>query len=164
MANKVKCPVCEKRFYKEEVDFVKKGRRYYHKECVEEQAEVDEANSVINHENMIEIIKEIFDIKYPSPRILKQIKDYGKKGYTYFGIWKTLEYWFILEGNSTKKAHGGIGIVPYVYEDASIYYKKIKESKESGNQKLNKEQHKVVIGRPDKKSVFEKRKIDMKEL
>jgi len=54
--------------------------------------------------------------------------------------------------------------VPYVYEDASIYYKKIKESKESGNQKLNKEQHKVVIGRPDKKSVFEKRKIDMKEL
>ena len=35
---------------------------------------------------------------------------------------KTLIYWYEIKGNSTEKANGGIGIIPYVYKDASEYY------------------------------------------
>ena len=35
---------------------------------------------------------------------------------------KTLIYWYEIKGNSIEKANGGIGIIPYVYKDASEYY------------------------------------------
>ena len=42
--------------------------------------------------------------------------------YSYSGILKSLIYFFEIRRNSIEKANGGIGIVPYVYEDARKYY------------------------------------------
>lgn len=56
-------------------------------------------------------------------RIQKQIQSYhDDKNFTYSGILKSLTYFFQVKGNSIEKANGGIGIVPYVYEDARNYY------------------------------------------
>jgi len=164
MAHKVKCPVCEERFYKSEVDYVKKGKRYYHKECMKKVEDTKDANSLVYKEELFDIIKKIFNIEYPTPRIIKQVKSFKKKGYTYFGMQKTLEYFFILQNNSVKKARGGIGIIPYVYDEASDYYKKVKQSKESKNKEVELEQKVVKVKKPHKDSVFDKRKVDINEL
>jgi hypothetical protein len=42
--------------------------------------------------------------------------------YTYSGIKRTLEYFYEVKKNSIEKANGGIGIVPWVYEEAKRYY------------------------------------------
>jgi hypothetical protein len=160
----VKCPVCEEKFFKDNVNYVKKGRRYYHKECIEKQEKQNDANSLEYKEMLFEVIKDIFSIDYPTPRILNMIKKNKKDGLSYFGMAKTLEYWFILEKNSLKKANGGIGIVPYVYEDALKYYSKVTKSRNSENKIVEKEVIKVSIKKPKKESVFEKRKISIDEL
>lgn len=35
---------------------------------------------------------------------------------------KALVYWFEIKGHSIEKANGGIGIIPYVYQQAYEYY------------------------------------------
>ena len=42
--------------------------------------------------------------------------------YTYSGMLKTLTWWFDIKQNSIEKANNGIGIIPYVYQDAHNYY------------------------------------------
>ena len=52
--------------------------------------------------------------------------DFRKQyGYTYSGIQKTLYWFYELNGNSIEKANGHLGIVPYIYEEASNYFYKI---------------------------------------
>jgi hypothetical protein len=46
----------------------------------------------------------------------------SKYNYTYSGIHRSLEYFYEVKGNSLDKANGGIGIVPFVYQDAYNYY------------------------------------------
>ena len=38
------------------------------------------------------------------------------------GIYFTLKYFYQIKGNSWEKGHGGIGIVPYVFDDAKAYW------------------------------------------
>ncbi|MCF8001665.1 MAG: hypothetical protein K9K76_07415 [Halanaerobiales bacterium] len=164
MAHKVKCPVCEERFYKKDVDFIKKGRRYYHKDCLQKVEDKQDANSLVYKEELFNLIKELFNIDYPTPRIIKQIKSFKNKGYTYFGMKKTLEYFFNLQDNSIKKARGGIGIIPYVYDEASEYYKKIKLSKQSEDTEVESGVEVVRKKAPHKDSVFDKKKVDINNL
>ena len=35
---------------------------------------------------------------------------------------KTLYWWYEIKGNSIDLAQGGIGIIPFIYEDALKYY------------------------------------------
>lgn len=57
-------------------------------------------------------------------RIPLQIQKYLQEHpeYTYSGIRRTLEYFYEVKHNSIEKANGGIGIVPWVYEEAKQYY------------------------------------------
>ena len=55
--------------------------------------------------------------------INKQLKKYKEEqGYSYTGILKSLIYFYEVKANSTDKANGSLGIVPYVYQDAYNYY------------------------------------------
>ena len=40
----------------------------------------------------------------------------------------TLVYWYEIKNAPLDKANGGIGIVPYIYEQAKEYYAKINEA------------------------------------
>ena len=53
-------------------------------------------------------------------QIQKFLQDHPE--YTYSGIRRTLEYFYEIKKNSLDKANGGIGIVPWVYEEAKRYY------------------------------------------
>lgn len=72
-----------------------------------------------------EYIKDILEIDKISPLIKKQIKKYTEEdGMTYLEIRDTLKYFFELKNGNKTKAQG-IGIVPYVYDEAKKYYQKI---------------------------------------
>ena len=47
---------------------------------------------------------------------------HANKGYTYSGMYKTLLYFYQVKGHPIEKANGGIGIIPYEYDDAKNYY------------------------------------------
>ena len=66
-------------------------------------------------------------------KIKRQIKDYvTNQGFTYSGIHKALIYYYEVKGNKFDegKAQGGIGIVPYVYQNAFNYYYAIWEAQQ----------------------------------
>ena len=56
--------------------------------------------------------------------------------FTYSGIHKSLTYFFEVKGNSIEKANGGIGIVPYVYQQAYRYYYALWEAQQKNKDKV----------------------------
>lgn len=62
-------------------------------------------------------------------RLNAQITQFLKKGLTYQGIYLTLKYWYQIKRNDVDKANGGIGIVPYVYDDAKKYWNSVEPSR-----------------------------------
>jgi hypothetical protein len=68
-------------------------------------------------------IKELFQVPYIDAKVRKQINSFIEKfNYTYSGIRKALIYHYEIKGGDKSKANGGIGIVPYVYQDAYNYH------------------------------------------
>ncbi len=119
----VKCLYCGKTFNRELEEYVQVNKvRYAHKVCYDQHTAsiTQEERDLMALKNYI---KKLFNVETISPRIHKQIEDYhNNRNYTYSGILKSLTYFFQIKGNSIEKANGGIGIVPYVYEDARNYY------------------------------------------
>ena len=44
------------------------------------------------------------------------------KNYTYSGIYKSIVYWYEVKHGDVEKSYYGLGIVPYIYEQAYQYY------------------------------------------
>ena len=107
------------------------------------------------------IIKLLCD-DFITPRVRKQINTYIEQyQYTYSGIRKALVYFYEIKGNSTEKANGGIGIVPYVYKDAFNYYYSIWEANQKNQDKDVQEfvsKEKVIKIEPPKRNL-RKRKL-----
>lgn len=123
MAHYVNCIYCKKRFDRDKVSTVQvSARRYAHKECAENY-ENNKSQEEKDIEALEKYIMKLFNEDYVNARVRKQIKEYREQyQYTYSGMLKTLVYWYEIKGNSTEKANGGIGIIPFIYKDASNYY------------------------------------------
>lgn len=123
MARYVICLYCKERFDREKEDCVKvTSNRYAHKKCCE-QAEKNKSQIEKDKDALENYIKQLFNLKNLDAKITKQINKYIKEyNYSYSGIHKALVYFFEIKGNSIEKANGGIGIVPYVYQNAYQYY------------------------------------------
>lgn len=120
MARQVKCQYCEDKVDKDMAYIYKK--RNYHIECFEQWKQ--EKN---DRENLYKYICEIFRIDFPTGLMAKQIKTYStEQGYKYKGMELALKYFFDTLGNRPQEGQG-IGIIPYVYEDAKQHY--IKQQK-----------------------------------
>jgi hypothetical protein len=118
MAKKnVICPYCNVTFDANSEEYVMIGRRYAHKRCYEHRDPEIEAK-----DDFYQYIKEIYGPKYDYQKIERQRLNFVKKNeYTTRGILNALKYWFDVKGNDTSKTNGGIGIVPYIYEEAQEY-------------------------------------------
>jgi hypothetical protein len=105
---------------KKDVDCVMIGNnKYVHKSC---QA-LEEKREKTDKEQLEEYIKELFNTTYIDPRVRNQIKKFVEEyNYTYSGIRKALIYHYEIKGGDKSKANGGIGIVPFVYQEAWNYY------------------------------------------
>lgn len=156
----VKCPICEKKFYREDEFFVKEGRRYYHEKCYETK-KMDEEDREAIHTRC----QEMFGVNYSKQKINGQIKKMLEDGKTVSGINGTLYYWYDVKKNNPEKANYGINIVNYVYGEALDYFCN-KNDNQNRNLNIdvdkilnpNKEKiiiHPTPIGKPKKIQLFD---------
>lgn len=123
IAHLVTCLYCSKKFDRDKEPFAQvSARRYAHLSCSLEK-EQQKSKEEKDKEALEKYIKELLKNNYSGVKVKKQIKDYiSEYNYTYSGILKALIYFYEIKGNSVEKAQGGIGIVPYIYNDAYNYY------------------------------------------
>lgn len=135
MAKKmVKCLFCGETFDRNVEEFEKIKNRYAHKVCYvanKENLEKTEKDRMALEEYIPKLLGE----GHVSAKVRQQLNSMISEGYTYYGIHKTLIFFYEIKGNSTSKANGGIGIVPFVYKDALAYYKEIHEKQEKNRGK-----------------------------
>lgn len=117
----VKCFYCGKQFNATDEPYTKpRANRYAHAAC-DKQANANKTQEEKDYEALVEYIKHLFGT--PNVRVWKQIKEYKDMyNYSYSGMLKTLIWWFDIKHNDIEKANGGIGIIPYVYDQALQYY------------------------------------------
>ena len=124
MAHYVICSVCGQRFNRDVVQAVKSGaRRYAHQTCLPGGEIVPLPQVDAELTKLVEYVQQLLGKEYNAARVKKQIKDFKDEyGYSYSGMLKSLVYFYEVKGNSKDKANGGIGIVPFIYNDAYNYY------------------------------------------
>lgn len=85
--------------------------------CLEKREQV--ANE---RQELYDLVAKLFFIKHPTGMMMKQIKDFREDlEYTYKGMTLSLIYWTETLNNTMSNAKG-VGIIPYIYEDAKKFY------------------------------------------
>lgn len=127
--HKCKCVYCQNIFDRDKLPFVQiSERRYAHKECAD-KFQSQKSQDEKDYDALADYIEKLFGVGYISAKIAKQIKDMRTTyGYTYSGMLGTLMYWYEVRGGVLEKANGGVGIVPYKYDEAKEYYLKIQQA------------------------------------
>lgn len=147
------CAYCKKSMSKKDENCVMIGNnKYVHKAC----QELENQREKTDREKLEEYIKELFQISYIEPRIKAQIKKYVEEyNYTYSGMQKALYYYYEIKGGDKSKANGGIGIVPYVYQNAYNYFYELwlaqQKNKDVRIELYQPRVKEIVIPRPERK-------------
>lgn len=120
---KCKCYYCGEVFDRDKEPYEQvTAARYAHKRCAEKHAQTLSKNEQ-DYNALIQYVEKLFGIGYVSVKVIRQIKEYREQyGYTYNGMLGTLVYWFEIKKGSIEKANGGIGIIPWQYEEAKNYF------------------------------------------
>ena len=116
----ITCKYCKKVFNKNEEEYIQISNSVYaHLACSEIEARREKTDA----EKLDEYIMTLFNYDYVPPRAKKQISQFIQEyNYTYTGILRTLTYFYEVKGGDKTMAKDGIGIVPFVYQDAYNYY------------------------------------------
>lgn len=137
MAHFVKCTICDQTFDRDKIEFVKtSARRYAHLSCYQqEQGELSEDEK--SRLKIYEYTKNLFKNNYNKLRIDTQLKKIMKEypKFTYSGILKSLIYWYEVRHGDVEKSYYGLGIVPYIYEQAYQYYYAIWSAQQANKDK-----------------------------
>ena len=136
MAHKVKCPICGKIFDRDIVECVQiAARRYAHKTCIN-QDEKNLTQDVVDKDNFYQCIKQIYGKDYNYQLINHQAEEYIQLyNYTWTGMEKALRWFYILNQGSIEDSHGGVGIIPYIYDEAKQYYYELYLTQEKNKEK-----------------------------
>lgn len=158
------CPMCPEKVRKGEA--VQYKKRYHHEACYKQRKlnEGDEDKRV----DLIDYIMKLYGLKAPTGVMLKQIKEFKENNnYTYAGMRLTLWYFHEIKGNPVKAL--GVGIIPYVYNEARDYFiktvdarKHMDKLKEDGLTCLTTERTVRVV--PKELDTIKKEKIDISKL
>lgn len=123
MAHRVKCLYCGEQFDRD-IEPTKQvsTRRYAHIKCWEDHiANMSQEERDI--EAFYDYARNLFGKSYNYMLTKKLAEKYVKENnYTYSGMLKTLKWYYEKEGHSLDKSNGSIGIIPYIYQQASNYY------------------------------------------
>ena len=155
MAHYVKCKYCGSTLNRDKEECVKISNRYAHKACAVAQENTNK-QEFLDKKVLEKYIMELLGENFINSKVQKQLKDYVTKyNYTYSGMHKALVYFYEVKGNDKSKANNGIGIIPWVYQDAYRYYYSIWEAQQKNKDK-NIETYRptvieVRIKRPERK-------------
>lgn len=104
-------------------------KQYFHPHCLEEKE-----RQIEDRKELIQYICDVHKIDKPTGMILKQIKDFQEQyDYKLKGMTLALKYFYETLGNQVREGDG-IGIIPFIYEDAKRHYilkKQVEESIEN---------------------------------
>lgn len=104
----------------------------------------------------------MFNTNTISAKIKKQIERYIKENnFSYSGIRRSLIYFYEVKQNSLEKSNDGIGIVPWIYQEAYQYYYNLWLAQQR-NQNKNVEEYKahtITISIAPPKRKIKKRKL-----
>jgi hypothetical protein len=124
VARKATCPKCNQIIEPNENTKVYKNKKYHikcYKELVDELYNKSKTSQDIKQE-LYDYICRIFNLKEITPLIKIQLdKYYTEYEFTYEGMLYTLKYFFDVMENDVGKCEG-IGIIPYVYQEAKEFY------------------------------------------
>ncbi len=162
MAHQVICLYCKQKFDRDKVPAILvQGRRYAHAACVK-----DESNPELQKEKdknaLLEYARTLLNLPYADVKIKKQIESYVQQyNFSYSGMLKALQYFYEIKGNDVKEAHGGIGIIPYIYQESYNYYYNIwKAQQQNANKDMNQFIPKIIeINIPSPQRSKKKRNI-----
>ena len=160
MGRLVKCQYCQQMVDKDvSVRFEDKN---FHEKCCQDYKDRKKIYKYVAH---------LFGFKSenrPGPVIISQLKNFMEKYpyYTYEGILNALTYFYDVKKGSKKKASEGIGIVPYVYDEAQEYYQKLNYKQEKVAETIIKQLDKepVVIKVKKQREKKEKPLYNLEEL
>lgn len=135
----VKCAYCGcKTVDKNSEDYVKEDGKNFHKDCYQKWKEKQE---------FFDYVCEVFKLKAPGPTIYSQAKTFIEKyDYTYLGMQRALYYIYVVRkhANDRPTASKSIGLIPYYYEEAQKYFKKLDEKKTLIRKEIMNSAEKVV--------------------
>ena len=140
------------------IDVVKINGKNFHTTCSQIYQDSQELN---------EYICNLFDYIKPGPRILTQIKQFTQEnGYTHKGIQRTLQYFYEVQNNTIQKSNGGIGIVPYMYNEAQAYYQRINKAAEKMSENIHSPKTRTVdiASVQQRNQIKKKQEIDLSSL
>lgn len=116
----VVCFYCKEKFILEDENYrMPRINRYAHRECYDKYYEDDE-----QYVDYMYSVLTRNGVKYNYHKCEGQRIKFLKEGYTNKGIALSLQYFYEIQKGDSSKSYGGIGIVPYIYEDAFLYYQK----------------------------------------
>lgn len=141
----VTCVYCKMKFDRDKEETVEVSNlRYAHKECAEKMENKKDQEEK-DYRDLEEYIMKLFGEPYVNAKIRKQIRDFRKEyNYSFSGMQKALIWWFDIKGNSIEQANGGIGIIPFIYNDAYNYYYSLWLAEENNTTK-NLESYQPVV-------------------
>lgn len=122
-----------------------------------------DAEEKVKREKLVAFIHLIFP--KVNPAAYRLMNSYRKKGYTWLGMIRALEYFYVIKHNSKQKSNNNIGIIPHVYEDAQKFYKyqadKLLQKAKRWHENKEFVPSKIIIEKEEKRSNAE---IDMSDL
>lgn len=117
------CRICKKEIDKTASDWIMPSRNYYyHKTCYDTWRNLKNRSDEDWTTMIYDFLARDIKVSYNWHQIESQRKNLIKEhGFTNKGIYFTL-YWYFYNKRQTWKEEYGIGIVPYIYEEAKYYW------------------------------------------
>lgn len=130
----VKCLNCGEQFDANIIPYIKIGTRYAHKSCSDSKITKTEKEK----DAFFQTIKSIYGPKYNYMLINTQAEGYIQQyGYTWSGMRACLHWFYNINHGSLEEGNGGVGIIPFIYDQVRDYYTKLYKTQEKNkNEKL----------------------------
>lgn len=118
------CRICKEKINKEKDDWIMPSNLYYyHRKCYEDWKASTPVTDREYKSFIYDFISRDLKVSYDYHMIEAQINKFVKENKcTIKGIFFTLKYFYEVKKNDWDKGHGGIGIVPFVYNEACNYW------------------------------------------
>ncbi len=163
----VTCRICKEKFDAKEEEratiwIMPSKNCYYHKDCYDNwKGASKDINLKKNDEIWIDYIWDYIsrDLKksYDYQKANSQRKNFiNSKGYTNKGIFFALRYAYEIKKINIDKSNGGIGIVPYVYQESILYWSTMQRNQKDLLLKIEEQMEKLRT--TDKKIIKKKKK------
>lgn len=134
------CRLCHKIIEKKDQNIIKRSEKYYyHKECFDNFVNMYTIKTDNEWKDLIfYLIKNLLKKDYNFFQIEKQInKMLNNNNFTVKGIYYSL-YWFYIINNNQYNEKYGIGIVPYIYDQALQYWVDVDNKQKDILKQMNK--------------------------